>query len=92
MRPWPAHDLPDGRYLYFTSDRSFTGKPLGPELSPAKGTPLPLSDGAMKPLSTLRAGAADSPEVAPDDTRRRSRSRYLLLNVGGWLVFGTAIF
>jgi hypothetical protein len=45
----------------------------------------------MKPLSTLRAGAADSLEVAPDDTRRRSPSRYLLLNMGGWLVFGTAM-
>jgi two-component system LytT family sensor kinase len=49
----------------------------------------------MTPLSTLRAGAADSVadplEVAPDDTRRHSRRRYLLLNVGGWLVFGTAM-
>src|SRR5688572_3314574 len=45
----------------------------------------------MTPLSTLRAGSADSLEVAPDDTRRRSRSRYLLLNGGGWLVFGIAM-
>jgi len=45
----------------------------------------------MTPLPILRAGAADTLEVAPDDTRRRSRSRYLLLNVGGWLLFGTAM-
>lgn len=43
------------------------------------------------PLSTLRLGASDSLEVAPDGTRRRGRSGYLLLNVGGWLLFGAAM-
>ncbi len=50
-----------------------------------------MTDGAMTPLSTLRAGAADSLEVAPDGTRRRGPSGYLLLNVGGWLFFGAAV-
>jgi two-component system LytT family sensor kinase len=45
----------------------------------------------MTPLSTLRAGAADALEVAPDGTRRRGPSAYLLLNVGGWLFFGAAV-
>lgn len=45
----------------------------------------------MTPLSTLRAGAADFLEVAPDVTRRRGPSGYLLLNVGGWLLFGAAM-
>ena len=45
----------------------------------------------MTPLSTLRAGAAGSLEVAPDGTRRRGPSGYLLLNVGGWLLFGAAM-
>ena len=40
----------------------------------------------MTPLSTLRAGAADSLEVAWDGTRRRGPSGHLLLNVGGWLL------
>jgi two-component system, LytTR family, sensor kinase len=35
----------------------------------------------MTPLSTLR----------PDSTRRRGRSGYLLLNLGGWLLFGAAM-
>ena len=52
---------------------------------------LPMTDGAMTPLSTLRAGAADSLEVAPDGTRRRGPSGHLLLNVGGWLLFGVAM-
>jgi hypothetical protein len=50
-----------------------------------------MTDGAMTPLSTFRAGAADSLEVAPDGTRRRGRSGYLLLNAGGWLLFGAAM-
>src|SRR5918992_1000004 len=51
-----------------------------------------MTDGAMTPLSTLRANAADSPEAAPDATRRRRRpSGYLLLNAGGWLLFGVAM-
>ncbi len=50
-----------------------------------------MTDGAMTPLSTLRAAAADSLEVAPDGTRRRGPSGYLLLNVGGWLLFGIAM-
>ena len=45
----------------------------------------------MTSLSTLRAGAADPLEVAPDGTRRRGPSGYLLLNVGGWLLFGAAV-
>ncbi|HVE79248.1 MAG TPA: histidine kinase [Gemmatimonadaceae bacterium] len=50
-----------------------------------------MTDGAMTPLSTLRAGAADSPEAAPDGTRRRGPRGFLLLNVGGWLLFGAAM-
>ncbi len=42
-------------------------------------------------MSTPRAGAAGSLEVALDGTRRRGPSGYLLLNVGGWLVFGAAV-
>src|SRR5688500_2816648 len=45
----------------------------------------------MTPSSTLRAGAADSLKVAPDRPRRRGPSGYLLLNAGGWLVFGAAM-
>jgi two-component system, LytTR family, sensor kinase len=44
----------------------------------------------MTPLSTLRPAGSESPEVGPDDTRRRGRS-HLLLNVGGWLLFGVAM-
>ncbi len=50
-----------------------------------------MTDGAMTPLSTLRAGAADSVEIAPDGTQRRGPSGYLLLNLGVWLFFGTAV-
>jgi len=50
-----------------------------------------VTDGAMTPLSSLRAGAADSLKVAPDGTRRRGPGGYLLLNVGGWLLFGAAM-
>ena len=42
-------------------------------------------------MSTLRAGVADSTEVALDGKRRRGPSGYLLLNVGGWLLFGAAV-
>jgi hypothetical protein len=42
----------------------------------------------MTPLSTLRPARSESPEVGPDDTRRRG---HLLLNVGGWLLFGVAM-
>ena len=42
------------------------------------------------PLSTLRAGAADS-LVAPTDRRTRGTGGYLLFNVGGWLFFGAAV-
>jgi hypothetical protein len=52
---------------------------------------LPMPDGATTPLSTLHAGAMDSLEGAADGTRRRGPSRYLLLNAGGWLLFGTAM-
>ena len=44
----------------------------------------------MTPLSTLRAGAADPLQLAPLGTRR-GPSTYLLLNAGGWLVFGVAM-
>ena len=50
-----------------------------------------MTNGAMTPLSTLRAGAADSLEAAPGGPRRRGPSGYLLLNVGGWLLFGVAM-
>jgi two-component system LytT family sensor kinase len=43
------------------------------------------------PLSALPAAATDSLEVAADGSRRRGPSGYLLLNVGGWLVFGAAM-
>ena len=45
----------------------------------------------MTPLSTLRAGAANSLQLAAAGTRRRGPSTYLLFNVGGWLVFGVAM-
>src|SRR5919112_448165 len=44
----------------------------------------------MTPFSTLRPGASSSLEVAPDGTRRRGPSGFLL-NVGGWLLFGAAM-
>ena len=50
-----------------------------------------MTDGAITPSSTLRAGAADSIEAVPDDTSRRGPSQRLLLNVIGWLVFGLAM-
>src|SRR5688572_25247421 len=50
-----------------------------------------MTNGVMTPSSTLRAGAADSLKVAPDRPRRRGPSGYLLLNAGGWLVFGAAM-
>jgi hypothetical protein len=50
-----------------------------------------MTDGAMTPLSTLRAGATDHLEVAPDGARRRGPRGYLLLNVAGWLLFGTGM-
>jgi two-component system, LytTR family, sensor kinase len=53
--------------------------------------PLPMTDGATKPLSTLRTGAAQSGELDVDSTPRRAPSGYLLLNVGGWLLFGVAM-
>jgi two-component system LytT family sensor kinase len=45
----------------------------------------------MTSLSTLRAGTAAALEVVPDHKRRRGLSGYLLLNVGGWLLFGVAM-
>jgi two-component system LytT family sensor kinase len=50
-----------------------------------------MTDGAMTPLSTPRAGAADALEGPPDASRRRGPSGYTLLNVGGWLLFGAAM-
>ncbi len=49
-----------------------------------------MPDGALTSLSSLRTGAADPIVAAPDATRRRPR-RSLLLNVGGWLLFGIAM-
>ena len=45
----------------------------------------------LTPSHSIRTGAADSLTVAPDDTRRRGPSGYLLLNAGGWLLFGIAM-
>jgi hypothetical protein len=50
-----------------------------------------MTDGAMTPLPIFRPGTAEPVEVAPDRIRRRNPNRYLLLNVGGWLVFGVAM-
>jgi two-component system LytT family sensor kinase len=50
-----------------------------------------MTDGAITPLSTIRGGAEDSLDVAPDRTRRRGPSGYLLFNAGGWLLFGAAM-
>src|SRR5687768_16069122 len=51
-----------------------------------------MTDGAMTPpLATLRLSAADSLEVAPAGTRRRGPGGYLLLNAGGWLLFGVTM-
>jgi two-component system sensor histidine kinase AlgZ len=50
-----------------------------------------MTDGATKPFSTLRTRAAQSGELDVESTPRRGPSNYLLLNVGGWLVFGTAM-
>jgi hypothetical protein len=50
-----------------------------------------MTDGAITLLSSLRTGAADSIEAAPDARRRRGPSSRLLLIVGGWLVFGIAM-
>ena len=50
-----------------------------------------MTDGVMTPVSTLCADPADALEVAPDSTRRRGLSGALLLNVGGWLLFGAAM-
>jgi two-component system, LytTR family, sensor kinase len=45
----------------------------------------------MTSLSTLRVGTADSLELAPDGARPRGARGFLLLNVGGWLLFGAAV-
>jgi hypothetical protein len=50
-----------------------------------------MTDAAMTPLSTLRARVAASLKVAPDNTPQRSGGGYVLLNVGGWLLFGVAM-
>ena len=50
-----------------------------------------MTDEAMTPLSNHRARAADSREVAPGNARRRGLNGYVLLNVGGWLLFGAAM-
>ena len=42
-------------------------------------------------LSTLRVGPAESQEVARVRTPRRGPSDYLLLHVGGWLLFGAGV-
>jgi two-component system, LytTR family, sensor kinase len=45
----------------------------------------------MTPFSTRRPGESEVLEVAPGGTRPLSRSGYLLLNAGGWLLFGAAM-
>src|SRR5687768_18008803 len=45
---------------------------------------------AMPSLSTSRAGAAHSLDIAPDRTQRRPSAK-LMLNAGGWLLFGAAM-
>jgi hypothetical protein len=50
-----------------------------------------VTDEAITPLSTIRAGAANSAELTADATRRRRPGGYLLLNAGGWLLFGVAM-
>src|SRR5688572_19642515 len=42
----------------------------------------------MKHFSTIRPEAPNSAEVMPDGMHRRG---YLLLNVGGWVLFGAAM-
>ena len=49
-----------------------------------------MTDAATSPLSTSRVSATDSLEAAPDRARRGASVK-LLLNAGGWLVFGFAM-
>src|SRR5687768_6872544 len=49
-----------------------------------------MTDPAMTALSHSPASAAGSLEVAPDGTRRRPSAK-VMLNVGGWLLFGAAM-
>jgi two-component system LytT family sensor kinase len=48
-----------------------------------------MTNGALTPLSPPRPGAETA--LAPDGARRWGPGNYLLLNVGGWLFFGTAV-
>src|SRR5688500_17241740 len=75
-----------GGCQYLSSDRGGRGA----RTRPTRRCSPPMTHGAMTPLSTLRAGGADALD-APDGTRRRGPSGYLLLNVGGWLLFGAAM-
>ena len=50
-----------------------------------------MIDEAMTSVPTLRAGAADFLEVAPNGRRRPGLSGYPLLNAVGWLLFGIAM-
>src|SRR5687768_3765881 len=50
-----------------------------------------MTDGEVTRLSAVRAGGTEALEVAPQRTRRRGPSGYVLLNMGGWLVFGAAM-
>jgi sensor histidine kinase YesM len=50
-----------------------------------------LNDGATTPLSTPRAGAADSLEIGPDGTGRRGPRGYLLISMGACLLFGVGM-
>ena len=52
---------------------------------------MTLTDGATTPLSTPRAGAADSLEAAPDGTRPRGPGGYPLISMGGCLLFGVGM-
>ena len=50
-----------------------------------------MTGGALTPSSTLRAGAPDFVEVAPESTPRGGPRGFLLLNAVGWLLFGVAM-
>ena len=49
-----------------------------------------MTDPAMTAVSASRPSVADSLQVAPDRARRRPSAK-LMLNVGGWLLFGVAM-
>jgi putative transposase len=70
---------------------SFAGGGRGIRTDAAPTNSPPMTNGPLMSLSTLRAGAAGSPDVAPEETRHRGPRGYLLLTAGGWLLFGVAM-